>query len=164
VGRPNTMDDYNDQLFKLAKFYNAQIGFENNRGSVIPYAKQHKLLDSLCPQPTLGRNNASDKEPTSWGITMTEPLKDMGEIYLRDWLNMPISMGHDGEQIKVLHTILDIGLLSELIRFNRKKGNFDRVMALLVGMFFLEEKRHQEVAPKGDSTDRHGDFFNRDLF
>src|SRR5690606_11926520 len=132
--------DYNDQLFKLAKFYNAKIAFENNRGTVIPYAKQHKLLEYLMPEPTLGKKSLSGNS-TSYGITMSEPLKDIGEVYVRDWLNRPIAMRPDGTSVKVYETILDIALLQELIRFNRKKGNFDRVMALLVGQFFLEEQR-----------------------
>ena len=34
VGRPETQDEYNYNLFLLAKYYNAQIGFENDRGEV----------------------------------------------------------------------------------------------------------------------------------
>ena len=48
VGRPDTQDEYNYNLFLLAKYYNARIGFENDRGEIIPYAKRHKLCSTCC--------------------------------------------------------------------------------------------------------------------
>ena len=48
-----------------------------------------------------------------------------------------------------METILDIGLLQELISYNRK-GNFDRVMAFMMVMFQLEEEEEGKVY--GEST------------
>ena len=41
-GRPHSQDEYNKNLFLLSYYYNAKIGFENDRGDVIGYAKRFK--------------------------------------------------------------------------------------------------------------------------
>ena len=43
-----------------------------------------------------------------------------------------------------MHKIYDLGLLQELIKFNHD-GNFDRVMALMVGMYHTRELYNAEV-------------------
>ena len=43
-----------------------------------------------------------------------------------------------------LHKIYDLALLQELIKFNHK-GNFDRVMALMIGMYHTRELYNAEV-------------------
>ena len=43
-----------------------------------------------------------------------------------------------------LHKIYDLALLQELIKFNHQ-GNFDRVMALMIGMYHTRELYNAEV-------------------
>jgi len=143
VGRPATQDHYNRQLFMLAKYYNAMIGFENNRGNVIQYAKVNRKLQYLIPElDILDKRQKMRRSITSvsYGLTMSATVKQQGEIYLRDWLIEPIKIMEDGFTKLRLHYITDPALLEELIRFNFD-GNFDRVMALLVGMFYVSERR-----------------------
>src|SRR5699024_768773 len=47
VSRPKSSDAYNRQMFMLVEYYNAKIGFENDRGDVIGYAKRTKKLHML---------------------------------------------------------------------------------------------------------------------
>jgi len=75
---------------------------------------------------------------------MTEQRKRQGELYIRDWLITPRHTDEDGKTTLNLHRIYDTALLQELIKFNHK-GNFDRVMALMVGMYHTRELYNKEV-------------------
>ena len=90
---------------------------------------------------------------------MTAQRIDQGEIYIRDWLNTVIEIDEFGNEKKVLHTIYDTALLKELIKYN-KKGNFDRVKALMVGMYHNKELYNRHVAPTTESI-YNDEFFDR---
>lgn len=75
---------------------------------------------------------------------MTEARKRQGEIYIRDWLNTVRSTDESGKQLLNLHKIYDPALLTELIKFNHS-GNFDRVMAFMIGMYHTRELYNSEV-------------------
>jgi len=161
VGRPASQDEYNKNLFMLAEYYGAKIGFENDRGDVIGYAKRFKKLAYLEEEFEMldKKELQSKKVSRQYGMHMTTPRIDQGELYVRDWLNTVIGKDREGNDIKILHTIYDTGLLKELIKYN-KKGNFDRVRALMVGMYYDKELYNYEIAPsKPKRTD--DPFFNR---
>jgi hypothetical protein len=82
--------------------------------------------------------------------------------YIRDWLNSLRGVDENGKKLLNLQKIYDPALIQELIKFNHK-GNFDRVMAFMIGMFHTRELYNTEVADiyKDRSTD---EFFNRDHF
>jgi hypothetical protein len=163
VGRPATQDDFNKNLFNLARYYNAKIGFENDRGDVIAYARRHRMLHYLEEEFKMldKRQLASSKVRRNYGMHMTPNRKAQGELYIRDWLNTKISTADDGSMIKVLHTILDPALLTELIKYNID-GNFDRVMAIMVAMYHVKELTNREVVAR--INDPIDEFFKRDLF
>jgi len=54
------------------------------------------------------------------------------------------SVDDDGTTRLNLHKIYDLALLQELIKFNHR-GNFDRVMALMIGMYHTRELYNAEV-------------------
>jgi intein/homing endonuclease len=58
---------------------------------------------------------------------MVELLKDAGEKYIKDWLLEVRDYDEDNNAILNLECIYSIGLLEELIKYNRK-GNFDRCL------------------------------------
>ena len=70
---------------------------------------------------------------------MNDQLKDAGEKYIKDWLLEVRDYDEHGNAILNLETIYSIGLLEELILYNRK-GNFDRVMAFMQVMFQCQEE------------------------
>jgi len=155
VGRPHSQDEYNRVLFELAEYYNAKIGFENDRGEVIPFAKRFKKLQYLQEefQMLSIRELQSSHVNRGYGMHMTEPRKAQGEIYLRDWLNTVISVTADGRVITNVDRIYSIGLCRELIRFNKKKGNFDRVMAMIIAMYHNVELYDKEIeSPNSNSA------------
>ena len=165
VGRPESQDEYNYNLFLLAQYYNARIGFENDRGEVIPYAKRKKLLHYLMPEAELFDKTSGvriRKLNRTYGTSMgSKQRKNQAEIYLRDWLKTPRGQQENGERKLNLHYIYDIALIDELIKYNTK-GNFDRVSSLLVGMFHMKDLYNKEFESKMDETE--DSFFNRRFF
>jgi hypothetical protein len=164
VGRPKTQDDFNANLFKLAVMYNAKIGLENDRGDIIGYAKRFKLMHLLEGQFTLGFDSQLSKSKVNraFGMHMTTERKAQGVLYTKDWINSPRATLENGKQILNLHTIKDVGLLKELTKFN-DKGNFDRISALLIGMYYKKEVMYQnrQITTLESSKSR---FFNKILF
>ena len=79
-----------------------------------------------------------------YGMHMTEQRKRQGEIYIRDWLISPRGTDENGENLLNLHKIYDPALIQELIKFNHK-GNFDRVMAFMIGMYHTRELYNAEI-------------------
>jgi hypothetical protein len=165
VGRPDTQDEYDRIMFLLAGYYNCKVGFENDRGNVIPYAKQHHLLHMLAEEFEMlyKKELASKTVNRNYGMHMTEKRSEQGELYVRDWLQTPVYKDLETGVIKrVLNYIYDPALLQELIKF-RQGGNFDRVKALMVGQYYLKEVYHREVHT-GESIYQTDDFFKRQLF
>ena len=165
IGRPQTQDDYNENLFMLAEYYNAQIGFENDRGEVIPFAKRYKKLHWLLEEGEIfdKRDNVSIKKlGRKYGFSMgSGPRKGQAILYLRDWLRAKRGKDEEGNRIFNLNTIYDIALLDELIKFNMD-GNFDRVSSLLVGMFHLKDLYNKEIEAIEESSAES--FFDREFF
>ena len=137
---------YNKNLFMLSDYYNAKIGFENDRGEVIAYARRHRKLHRLQEEfEMLDKKDLRSKTvKRQYGMHMTEARKRQGEIYMRDWLNTARSKAEDGKQILNMHKIYDLALLQELIKFNYK-GNFDRAMSFMIGMYHTREMYNAEV-------------------
>lgn len=166
IGRPDKMDDYNENLLRIAQYYGGDYGcvmFENDRGDVKNYFKKNKAYDLLADEPEVVwkkelQTTASGRQK---GIMMNDKRKGTGAMYLRDWLLTKRSTSADGTDILNLHYIYDEGLLNELLKWN-KNGNFDRVSSLLVGMYDYKETDHQEIQQALDEN--ADDFFNRDLF
>lgn len=159
VGRPEFLDEYNRNLFLLAEYYGAKIGFENDRGDVIGYAKRFKKLHLLEQQFTFfDKKILQGKTQRPYGMNMTAARKQEGEVYIRDWLLTPIQINEDGEKRLILHTIKDPALLEELLKYN-KGGNFDRVSALIIGMYHLKEKYNSKI--KAIKDRKNEEFFER---
>jgi hypothetical protein len=166
VGRPDTQDDYNDNLFKLAEYYNAKIGFENDRGEVIPYAKRTKNLHRLMEEVEIFDRSSGFRAKAlgrNYGLSMgSKHRKAQAVLYLRDWLNAKRSKDEHGEYKKNLHYIYDVALIDELIKWT-EKGNFDRASSLLVGMFYMMDLLSKPVV-KQESRDDHDSFFSREFY
>ena len=98
----------------------------------------------------------------SYGMSMgSKERKGQAEIYLRDWLKTTRGKDEKGGTKLNLHYVYDIALIDELIKYNRR-GNFDRVSALMVGMFHLKDLHSREVQMVEQSSDTS--FFDRAFF
>jgi len=145
VGRPPEADDVSRIALKLAKLYNTEVMYENMFIHVKTYFRNRKMLNYLAMQPdgVISKSIKSSTVSRIYGIHMTEQLKDAGEKYIKDWLLEIKDIDEDGNEVRNIDYIWDAGLLQELIRYNRK-GNFDRVMSLMMVMFQVEEEGEKE--------------------
>lgn len=140
VGRPQEADDVNRIGSHLAELYNAEIMHENEVTHVKNYFRRNKLFHQLALQPDAVISKAVKNSTVArvYGIHMNEQIKDDGEKYIKDWLLEIRDYDEHGNPILNLETIYSIGLLEELIQYN-KKGNFDRVMSFMMCMFQTQE-------------------------
>lgn len=140
VGRPQEADDVNRIASMLADLYNAEIMHENEVTHVKNYFRRIKRLNQLAVQPdaVISKNVKNSTVARVYGIHMVDVLKDAGEKYIKDWLLEIRDHDENGNPILNLETIYSIGLLEELIQYNRK-GNFDRIMAFMMCMFQVQE-------------------------
>jgi len=168
VGRPSEADDVNRIASMLAELYNAEIMHENEVTHVKNYFRRIKRLDQLAVQPdaVISKNVKNSTVARIYGIHMVDVLKDAGEKYIKDWLLTVRDYDEHGNAILNLETINSIGLLEELIQYNRK-GNFDRVMAFMMCMFQCQEDELGKVYTKKgtskvkDIVDAMDKFFNK---
>lgn len=168
VGRPDTQDEYNRNLFMLAEFYNAKIAFENDMGDVYGYAKRFKKLQYLMPE--LEIINPKDnviirKLGRKYGMSINaKGRRAQGALYLRDWINTKRGQMEDGNHSTNLNYIYDTALLEELKNYSAE-GNFDRISALIVGMYYMSDIMSKKVYNnKKEYEDRRDSFFNRPIF
>ena len=82
---------------------------------------------------------------------MVDKIKEAGEKYINSWLLTVRDITEDGREILQLETINSIGLLEELISYNRK-GNFDRVISLMMVLFQVEA---EDVLGKSEDREKH---------
>lgn len=152
-GRPRTLDDFNKVLFDLAEYYNAKIGFENDRGNTIDYAKRHKKLDWLADEFELAFDADLPKSKTKRGFGMSissgkESIrKNKGDIYLRDWLIGERQQNEDGTMRLNLHTIYCPATLKEIDLYRSDGGNYDRISALRILMYHAKELTYKDAQP-----------------
>lgn len=150
VGRPGEADDVNYICRLFAELYNTTIMHENEVTHVKDYFRRRKQLHYLAYQPdeVIKKNVKNSKVNRVYGCHMIDQLKDAGEKYIKSWLLETLDFDDEGMPIRALDQIYSIGLLEELIGYNRK-GNFDRVMALMQVMFQDQEDLHgKEYQPK----------------
>lgn len=141
VGRSSTIDTFNKVVRQLAQYYNAKIGFENNAGqALLAYFKANRYLQLLAPEFSLAFNEniPSSNVRRGYGMHIDKRRKEIGLGYLADWLTQVWMITEDDEILYNYHKIYDIGLLEEFIKFN-PDGNFDRISALIVGIYFQKE-------------------------
>lgn len=140
-GRPETYDDADKMCLKLAKYYNAEVMYENEVTHPKDYFKSKNALNYLARQPTNAINAVikDSKVQRVYGMHMTDKLKDTAAKYVKKWLLEVRTYDEDGNPILNLDNIWDPGLIEELIRYNRK-NNFDRVSALFMLMYAIEEE------------------------
>jgi hypothetical protein len=142
IGRPDSSDTVNRIALLFATLYNTEVMHENMFIHVRNYFQKERALNRLARQPDLVISKAIKNTVVgrTWGIHMSEELKDTGENYIKDWLLEVQNYDDLGNPILNLSYIYDIGLLEELIKYNRK-GNFDRVLSFMMVMFQIQEDK-----------------------
>lgn len=164
-GRPKTLDEYNRILFMLSEYYNAKIGFENDRGDVIGYAKRFKKLDCLADEFELAFDADISKSKVRRGFGMhigsgkENNRMHKGNKYLNDWLIGGRGIDENGVQRLNLHTIYCPATLKEISLYRLEGGNFDRISALRILAYYQKELVYKDQKPDTGNSDIGGDDF-----
>lgn len=158
TGRPETAEQYYENVRKLLVYYNARLLYENERKGIFPYFTQKHCDYLLADQPDIindiiGKSTVQRRK----GIHMNVPIKDYGEGLIKEYLNEEFAPGK-----KMLTTILSEPLLEELIQYN-DKGNFDRVIALMMVLIYKQQLHNVHVKQKNKES-RSNNIFSSPLF
>lgn len=140
-GRGKGPDDCDETAMLTARLYNdTSIMHENMFRSTKNNFKVWLADDLLASQPDLVIKNyiKDSKVDREYGMHMTDRIKLEACLMGARRLESIIGYEEDGAPILYLHTIRDMRLIEELIRFNFK-GNFDAVMAFLMYCILDEE-------------------------
>lgn len=173
VGRYDMPEEIHLNCVLAAKYYNAQVMFENNIIDFKNYCMRTGNYHILAPTPKQVIEKAI-KDPTlkyDVGIPMTNPLKQYALRLTQQWLleekRRYVEDLEDGTTreivVRNLHTIKDDLLLEELIQYN-DKGNFDRVSAFLLLMLWLEQDKELVIKETEKIVQRTSENFYQDLY
>ena len=148
TGRFENTDQINDIAILLSMYYgNAKIMHENEIGKdVMSYFKRKGKIHLLEAQPdaAIGKVIKKSSVLRPYGSPMNDRMKAACEKWTNNWLLTERGRNEDGEIVYNLDLIPSLGLIEELMAYNRD-GNFDRVMALFQLMLVIEESKEEEV-------------------
>lgn len=161
TGRPDTANQYYENVRRLLKFYNAKCLYENERKGLFQYLEHKHETYLLADQPEIIKDVVQhSKVSRQKGMHMSKPLKSYGEELIKMWLLEP----YETEGLLNLHKLRSIGLLKELIAYNNY-GNFDRAMAFMMVMYHLEEVKKIKVEKEKKITTIYDQgFWNKKIF
>ena len=136
------------------------------------FAKRKKLLHLLAPEFELGwDDNIATKKLTGAKFGMRigsgklNTKLHQGNTYIAEWINGVRTEDIEGKILNNFHMIHSIGLLDELISY-RNDGNFDRVSALRIGMYYMRELVYKDRVPSTKSKIKRSfkEFLTADRF
>ena len=139
VGRPKTTDDCDEIVLRLAKLYNAEVMYENEVLNTKTYFTYNNAIDFLALEPSnvISSIVPNSKVDRKFGVHMSPKIKEACEKYAKRWLLTPRGTKEDGTKILNLNVLYSVGLLEELIKYNRT-DNFDRVMSFFMLMIAIQ--------------------------
>lgn len=135
TGRPDTAEEYYENVRKLLIFYNARLLFENERKGIYPYFTNKHCDYLLADQPDkiISEIFKDSKVQRRKGCHMTKAIRAYGEGLILEWLMDEYEPGHLN-----IERIYSEALIEELIE-NDGERNVDRVIALCMVMIYREE-------------------------
>lgn len=158
-GRPDTAEEYYENVRKLLIFYNARLLFENERKGIYPYFTNKHCDYLLADQPDkiISEVFKDSKVQRRKGCHMTKSIRAYGEGLILEWLMDEFESGHPN-----IERIYSEPLIEELIENDGVK-NVDRVIALCMTMMYREELYQVKVA-KSKEENKQVELFEMPLF
>lgn len=158
-GRPNTADEYYENVRKLLTFYNARCLYENEKLGIYQYFVNKHCDYLLADQPdkVIAQIFRDSRVNRKKGCHMTKQVRQYAEEKINEWLREEYEPGHPN-----LERIYSEPLLEELI-MNNGERNVDRVIALCMVMIFREELYQVKVQANKDEN-KQVQLFDMPLF
>ena len=159
TGRPDTAEEYYENVRKLLVFYNARLLFENERKGIYPYFTNKHCDYLLADQPDkiISEIFKDSKVQRRKGCHMTKAIRAYGEGLILEWLMEEYEPGHLN-----LERVYSEPLIEELIQNDGVK-NVDRLIALCMVMIYREELFQVKVAAAKDKN-KQVELFDLPLF
>ena len=134
-GRPDTAEEYYENVRKLLIFYNARLLFENERKGIYPYFTNKHCDYLLADQPDkiITEIFKDSRVQRRKGCHMTKAIRAYGEGLILEWLLDEFEPGHPN-----IERVYSEPLIEELIENDGVK-NVDRLIALCMVMIYREE-------------------------
>ena len=158
-GRPDTAEEYYENVRKLLTLYNARLLFENERKGIYPYFTNKHCDYLLADQPdkVISEVFKDSKVQRRKGCHMTKQIRAYGEGLILEWMTDEYEPGHPN-----IERIYSEPLLEELIQ-NDGVRNVDRIIALCMVMLYREELFQIKVAANKEKN-KQVDLFEMPLF
>ena len=158
-GRPDTAEEYYENVRKLLTFYNARLLFENERKGIYPYFTNKHCDYLLADQPDkiISEVFKDSKVQRRKGCQMTKQIRAYGEGLILEWLLDEFEEGHPN-----VERVYSEPLIEELIE-NDGVRNVDRVIALCMVMIYREELYQVKVSSAKEQN-KQVELFEMPLF
>lgn len=158
-GRPDTAEEYYENVRKLLTFYNARLLFENERKGIYPYFTNKHCDYLLADQPDkiISEVFKDSKVQRRKGCHMTKQIRAYGEGLILEWLLDEFEEGHPN-----VERVYSEPLIKELIE-NDGVRNVDRVIALCMVMIYREELYQVKVSSAKEQN-KQVELFEMPLF
>lgn len=158
-GRPDTAEEYYENVRKLLMFYNARLLFENERKGIYPYFTNKHCDYLLADQPDkiISEVFKDSKVQRRKGCHMTKQIRAYGEGLILEWLLDEFEEGHPN-----VERVYSEPLIEELIE-NDGVRNVDRVIALCMVMIYREELYQVKVSSAKEQN-KQVELFEMPLF
>lgn len=158
-GRPDTAEEYYENVRKLLMFYNARLLFENERKGIYPYFTNKHCDYLLADQPDkiISEVFKDSKVQRRKGCHMTKQIRAYGEGLILEWLLDEFEPGHPN-----VERVYSEPLIEELIE-NDGVRNVDRVIALCMVMIYREELFQLKVSSAKEQN-KQVELFEMPLF
>lgn len=158
-GRPDTAEEYYENVRKLLTFYNAKLLFENERKGIYPYFTNKHCDYLLADQPDkiISEVFKDSKVQRRKGCHMTKQIRAYGEGLILEWLLDEFEEGHPN-----VERVYSEPLIEELIE-NDGVRNVDRVIALCMVMIYREELYQVKVSSAKEQN-KQVELFEMPLF
>ena len=158
-GRPDTAEEYYENVRKLLTFYNARLLFENERKGIYPYFTNKHCDYLLADQPDkiISEVFKDSKVQRRKGCHMTKQIRSYGEGLILEWLLDEFEPGHPN-----VERVYSEPLIEELIE-NDGVRNVDRVIALCMVMIYREELFQLKVSSAKEQN-KQVELFEMPLF
>lgn len=158
-GRPDTAEEYYENVRKLLTFYNARLLFENERKGIYPYFTNKHCDYLLADQPDkiISEVFKDSKVQRRKGCHMTKQIRAYGEGLILEWLLDEFEEGHPN-----VERVYSEPLIEELIE-NDGVRNVDRVIALCMVMIYREELYQVKVSSTKEQN-KQVELFEMPLF
>lgn len=158
-GRPDTAEEYYENVRKLLTLYNARLLFENERKGIYPYFTNKHCDYLLADQPDkiISEVFKDSKVQRRKGCHMTKQIRAYGEGLILEWLLDEFEEGHPN-----VERVYSEPLIEELIE-NDGVRNVDRVIALCMVMIYREELYQVKVSSAKEQN-KQVELFEMPLF